>query len=55
MGLSFLGEAIILKYNQNENWFAWGTLALIVTNTGLCLFGKAVIERVKLNLNTKNS
>ena len=21
MGLSFLGEAIILKYNQNENWF----------------------------------
>lgn len=55
MGLSFLGEAIILKYNQNENWFAWGTLALIVTNTGLCLFGKAVIERVKLNINTKNS
>ena len=54
MGLSFLGEAIILKYNQNENWFAWGTLALIVTNTGLCLFGN-IIERVKLNINTKNS
>ena len=39
MGLSILGEAIILKYKQSDNWFVWGTLALITTNSGLCLFG----------------
>ena len=55
MGLSILGEAIILKYNHSENWFAWGTLALVTTNFGLCLFGKAVIENVKLNQKTKIS
>ena len=54
MGLSFLGEAIILKNSQNENWILLGTLALIITNCGLCLFGQAVIEKVKISLN-KNS
>ena len=55
MGLSILGEAIILKYKQSDNWFEWGTLALITTNSGLCLFGQAVIEKIKLNLQTKDS
>ncbi len=55
MGLSILGEAIILKYKQSDNWFVWGTLALITTNSGLCLFGQAVIEKIKLNLQTKDS
>jgi hypothetical protein len=55
MGLSILGEAIILKYKQSDNWLVWGTLALITTNSGLCLFGQAVIEKIKLNLQTKDS
>ena len=46
-GLSLLGEAIILKYNQSGQWIAAGTIALIVTNTGLCLFGQAIIVKVK--------
>jgi len=46
-GLSLLGEAIILKYNQASQWIAAGTIALIVTNTGLCLFGQAIIVKVK--------
>ena len=55
MGLSILGEAIILKYKESDNWFVWGTLALITTNSGLCLFGQAVIEKIKLNIQTKDS
>ena len=54
MGLSILGEAIILKYTQRDNWFICGTLALIITNSGLCLFGQAVIEKVKLSLQADN-
>ncbi len=48
MGLSILGEAIIIKYTQNDHWILVGTLALVVTNSGLCLFGQAVIEKVKI-------
>jgi hypothetical protein len=47
MGLSILGEAVMLKYIQSDHWVLWGTVALIVTNSGLCLFGQAVIEKVK--------
>ena len=45
-GLSLLGEAILLKYNQSDLWIAGGTLALVVTNSGLCLFGQAIIVKV---------
>lgn len=55
MGLSIVGEAIILKYDQSNDWFLWGTLALIITNTGLCLFGQAVIEKIKISLQTDDS
>lgn len=50
MGLSIVGEAMLLKYGKSDDWFLWGTLALIITNSGLCLFGQAVIEKVKLSL-----
>ena len=50
MGLSFLGEAIILKNSQSENWILYGTIALITTNSGLCLFGQGVIEKMKISL-----
>ena len=51
MGLSILGEAIILKFTQSDGWIIWGTLALIITNSGLCLFGQAIIEKVKMVVN----
>ena len=46
-GLSLLGEAILFKYTGSPYWVACGTLALVVTNSGLCLFGQAIIEKVK--------
>jgi hypothetical protein len=48
MGLSFLGEAIIQKYTQSQSWILWGTVALVITNSGLCLLGQAVIEKIKI-------
>ena len=51
MGLSIVGESIILKYNQSDDWFLWGAFALIITNSGLCFFGQAVIEKVKIVIN----
>jgi len=50
-GLSLLGEAILLKYNHSDYWIAGGTIALVVTNTGLCLFGQAIIIKVKEVMN----
>ena len=47
-GLSLLGEAIILKYN-NEPFFWDGTFALVVINSGLCLFGNAVRYRILMD------
>ena len=30
-----------------QTWFLYGSLALVVFNAGLCVFGGAVIKRVK--------
>ena len=49
-GLSLLGEAIILKY-ENKPFFWSGSLALIVINSGLCLFGNAIRYRVQMDRN----
>tara|TARA_B100001996_G_scaffold382232_1_gene373514 strand:+ start:593 stop:802 length:210 start_codon:yes stop_codon:yes gene_type:complete len=46
-GLSLLGEAIIMKYQESSYWVYFGSFALVVTNTGLCIFGQAVIEKIK--------
>ncbi len=46
-GLSFLGEAIIKKYTNTSDWILWGTIALITTHSGLCLFGQAIVEKIK--------
>ena len=48
LGLSLLGEAIILKYN-NEPFFWYGTFALVVIISGLCLFGNAVRYRILMD------
>ena len=50
-GLSLLGEAIILKY-ENKPFFWLGTLALVVVNSGLCLFGNAIRYRVQMDRNS---
>lgn len=47
-GLSLLGEAIILKYNDKP-FFLYGTIALVVINSGLCLFGNAVRYRILMD------
>lgn len=54
-GLSLMGEALIRKYEAThwQDWFWIGTLALVVTNAGLALFGKAVTLRVKLDQRDK--
>ncbi len=48
MGLSFLGHAIEVKIKGASTlvWVVWGTVALVVTNTGLALFGEAVVRGV---------
>ena len=50
-GLSLLGEAIILKY-ENNPFFWFGTLALVVVNSGLCLFGNAIRYRLQMDRNS---
>lgn len=45
LGLSLLGEAIILKYKEDGRWFWMGTVALVIFNTGLSFLGRAVIEK----------
>lgn len=54
-GLSLMGEALLRKYEATSwnDWFWFGTLALVVTNTGLALFGKAVTLRVRLDKQKK--
>ena len=47
MGLSILGEAIILK-NNDKSYFTMGTLALMIINSGLCFLGEAIILRIQL-------
>ena len=48
MGLSILGEAIILK-NNDKSYFIMGTLALVIINSGLCILGEAIILKIQLN------
>lgn len=45
-GLSMAIDAGINKANQ-QAWFWYGTFALIIFNSGICVFGDAVVKRVK--------
>lgn len=51
LGLSLMGEALMLKYDRAgfAQWFWLGTLALVVINSGLAVFGKAITLRVRLD------
>ncbi len=47
-GLSLLGQSIIYKSRGDslKKWFLWGTLSLIVINSGICIFGDSVKTRM---------
>lgn len=49
-GLSLIGESIIAKMSAPTDlwWVGYGTLALVVTNSGLCLFGQGVVYRTRM-------
>ena len=51
-GASLLGYAVELRTKRAgfTTWFAWGTVSLVVLNSGLALFGEAVKHRVLLDL-----
>lgn len=44
LGLSLTGNAIISK-SKGKGWFFKGLVALIVTNSGIAIFGEAVKAR----------
>ena len=48
-GLSLLGEAIRYKIEQDHWWILLGTIALVVTNSGICFVAKATLIKIKLN------
>ena len=47
-GLSLLGEAILCKMQQDHWWIFLGTLALVVTNSGICLVAEATLLKMKM-------
>lgn len=47
LGVSLVGEAIIRK-GAGETWFPLGTLALVVLNSGVSVFGQGVVYRSTL-------
>lgn len=48
-GLSMAIDAGMQRMQGAEtlNWVIYGTFALVVFNSGLCVFGQAVIHKVK--------
>ena len=47
-GLSLLGEAIQYKIQQDQWWILLGTLALVVTNSGICFVAEATLIKIKI-------
>ena len=56
-GASLLGYSIELRIEAVEGWrwFLWGTLALVVLNSGLAVFGEAVKHRVLYDVQQHSS
>ena len=48
-GLSLFGQSVIYKSRGErlKKWFWWGTLSLVVFNSGICIFGDAVKTRMQ--------
>ncbi|WP_282776042.1 hypothetical protein [Phaeodactylibacter xiamenensis] len=48
-GACLIAEAAMDKYDGASawHWVAYGTLALVVFNSGLSIFGDAILQRVR--------
>lgn len=49
MGVCFISESAMLKFSGTDTW-RWvsaGTVSLVVFNSGLCVFGEAIVNRVR--------
>lgn len=48
-GACCIAEAAMLKYSGTDtlNWVLAGTGALVVFNSGICIFGDAILQRVR--------
>jgi len=48
-GACLIAESAVLKAAGGETWrwIAAGTVSLCVFNTGLCIFGNSILERVR--------
>lgn len=53
-GVSLVAEAAMVKYDgaNTWSWVSYGTIALVVLNSGLCVFGDSILHRVRYE-NTK--
>ncbi|PSR14811.1 MAG: hypothetical protein DA408_10110 [Bacteroidetes bacterium] len=49
LGLSLVADAALYKFQgaATWSWVAYGTVALVVFNSGLCVFGDAILQRVR--------
>jgi hypothetical protein len=48
-GACLIAESAMLKFSEAETW-KWvlaGTVSLCVFNSGLCIFGNSILERVR--------
>jgi hypothetical protein len=54
-GASLISEAAMLKYSgaPTWDWVSYGTIALIVFNSGISVFGGAILHRVRYE-NSRN-
>lgn len=56
-GASLIAEAAMLKASGGEtwSWVGYGTIALVVFNSGISVFGGAILHRVRYERETKDS
>ena len=47
-GLSLLGEAILYKMHEDQWWIILGAVAIVLTNSGICLVAEATLLKIKM-------
>jgi 2-iminobutanoate/2-iminopropanoate deaminase len=52
-GTCLVAEGAMLKYD-GKPWFWFGTVALCVLNSGLCIFGDSIIQNIKSRTTTND-
>jgi hypothetical protein len=52
-GACLIAEAAMSKYSGGS-WFWYGTLALVVFNSGMCVFGNSILHRVRYERDAQN-